>query len=104
MLPGTGFPSSYIFTHTQLIFYVFSATRRRLMEFGRYGGFVYDAKESFEHNGSLENFYMQAFIDCLRHDDAAHLPAPITDRLILDADVGVHTPFLSPLQLPPHPS
>ncbi|WVZ50126.1 hypothetical protein U9M48_001413 [Paspalum notatum var. saurae] len=32
---------------------------------------------------------MQAFIDCMRHDDASNLPAPITDRLILDVDVGL---------------
>ena len=74
------------------------------MEYGRFGGFAYDAKESFAEKGSLENFYMQAFIDCMHYDDVSTLPAPITDRLILDVDVGVHTDFHSPLQLPSHTS
>jgi hypothetical protein len=50
---------------------------------------VLDVVQSFEPHKCLDNFFMQAFIDCIHDDDQLYNPDTIANTLILNVNVGV---------------
>jgi hypothetical protein len=65
-----------------------------VIDYGEYSGNYLDIYESFAHGKCLDNVFMQCFIECVRDDSINHGPTMTTNRLILDANVGVGSCFI----------